>query len=165
MKPTKVKIKVTIEREGEEDNVFEMEYDDAVICQERGHIVTYATHECGPCQITPNKHERVLIKAWKGCKSYDFFVAREERTVSPSIAEIESKSGTVGVNMKKTFDRLTTMRPEMSYPDGLSTEDIDEMIQGDGLLTMGGITAPREVWRDVWELYEERARDNPKNDV
>ena len=158
MKPTRVKIKVTIEREGEEDNVLEMEYNDGVVCQERGHIMTYPAFPGGELpKITPNGHERVLIKAWTGCEDYDAFVAREDRTVGfPSVVEIESKSGTVGVNMKKVFDRLTTMRPEMSYPDGLSTEDINGMVLGDGLLMMGGITAPRQVWRDVWRSILEK---------
>ena len=153
MKPTKVKIKVTIEREGEDDNVLEMEYDDVVVCQERGYVKTYIV--CGvPVDITLNGHERVLIKAWKGCADYDAFVGSEARTVLPSVAEIELKSDTVRMSiMKSVFERLTTARSEVLYPDGFRADDIGELLHGDGLLTMGGVTAPREVWRDTWRNF------------
>lgn len=90
--PTKVKIRVTIEREGEEPNVLEMEYEDAVICQERGYIETFSPFPIGPVNIEPNGHGRVLIKAWKGCASYDSFVSREERTKLPPVPGISQET-------------------------------------------------------------------------
>jgi hypothetical protein len=90
--PTKVKIRVTIEREGEEPNVLEMEYEDAVICQERGYIHTYPVFGRERPDIASNGHGRMSIKAWKGCASYDSFVSHEQRIKLPPVPGVSQET-------------------------------------------------------------------------
>jgi hypothetical protein len=52
-------------------------YSDAQIRQDRG-IKFHSTSLVGPPDISPNGHERIIIKAWSGCKSWEEFEPRTD---------------------------------------------------------------------------------------
>lgn len=54
---------------------FDHTYKNISTYMQRGidHIMDMNIQEGGCVSLVPNGHERILIKAWSGCKSYDDF--------------------------------------------------------------------------------------------
>ena len=77
-----VKIAITVEVEGKPDRVIEFDCDGAELSEERGVIRDFGLLPKLMAEVDHlayNGQSRVMIKAWKGCKNYDSFVASEDR--------------------------------------------------------------------------------------
>ena len=75
--------KITIESDNLKTPVV-LEYDHVTLTQERGLITIYdrgAESFGRPVNLKPNGHQRMLLKAWSGCRDYESFIASEEVTL------------------------------------------------------------------------------------
>ena len=45
---------------------------------------------------------------------------------------------------------------KLAEADPKDLKSVDQLLEGDGVLTLGGITAGREVWRDVHDIMLEQ---------
>lgn len=68
--------------------------------------------------------------------------------------EEEIKASVYRKNFERAFETICNKKLKLDLGDfgkGQTIEEMEAMLQGDGVLTLGVVTAHKEVWRDVWE--------------
>ena len=76
------------------------EYDDVEIKQERGINTIYRSGLLAPVDIKPNGHQRMVIRAWKGCKTFEAFKADQTTTLPPKRINVTDKAKRINVTDK-----------------------------------------------------------------
>lgn len=65
-------------------------------------------------------------------------------------------------HMLKAFETMYGARPRLTLDnalDGKTSEEIKKLFAGDGVLTLGSISAGKEVWRELWELVKKEKQE------
>lgn len=81
-------------------------------------------------------------------------LARLEKEIE-AIRKKEPVESRTPPEVRQAFELIMRGNPKINLGDlgvDMTPERLEALIEGDGVLELGNVTAPKEVWRDIWEI-------------